>query len=37
MLAGIAGSVLHIIPDCGHMSTLEAPDAVTTLLRQWIA
>jgi pimeloyl-ACP methyl ester carboxylesterase len=37
MQAGISGSVLHVIPDCGHLSTLEAPDTVTTLLRQWLS
>ena len=36
MHAGIAGSTLHVIPDCGHLSTLEAPDAVNQLLAVWL-
>jgi pimeloyl-ACP methyl ester carboxylesterase len=36
MHAGIAGSTLHVIPDCGHLSTLEAPDAVNALLTAWL-
>jgi pimeloyl-ACP methyl ester carboxylesterase len=32
----IAGSTLRVIPDCGHLSTLEAPDAVTALLSAWL-
>jgi pimeloyl-ACP methyl ester carboxylesterase len=37
MHAGIAGSTLHVIPACGHLATMEAPAAVTTILRQWLA
>jgi pimeloyl-ACP methyl ester carboxylesterase len=37
MQAGIAGSTLHVVPDCGHLSTLEAPAAVNDLLAQWLA
>jgi pimeloyl-ACP methyl ester carboxylesterase len=34
--AGIAGSRLVVIPDSGHLSTLEQPDAVTSaLLAEW--
>lgn len=33
----IAGSKLDIIPNCGHMSTLERPDRVTKLLVEWLA
>ena len=33
---GIAGSKLVIIEDCGHLSTLEQPDAVTAALRTWL-
>jgi pimeloyl-ACP methyl ester carboxylesterase len=36
MHAGIAGSALRVIPDCGHLSTLEAPDAVNALLTGWL-
>ncbi len=28
---------LSIIPECGHMSTLERPDEVSTALRAWLA
>ena len=27
---------LEIIPDCGHLSTLEKPDAVNRALQQWL-
>jgi pimeloyl-ACP methyl ester carboxylesterase len=33
---GIAGSKLDILQDCGHLSTMERPDAVTESLRAWI-
>lgn len=33
----IRGSKLDIIPNCGHMSTLERPDRVTKLLVEWLA
>ncbi len=33
---GIAGSKLDIVQDCGHLSTMERPDAVTEALRTWI-
>jgi pimeloyl-ACP methyl ester carboxylesterase len=33
---GIAGSKLDIVQDCGHLSTMERPDAVTEALRAWI-
>lgn len=33
---GIAGSRLVVVPDCGHLSTIEAPDAVTAALRVWL-
>ena len=32
----IPGSQLAIIEECGHMSTMERPHAVTALLRQWL-
>lgn len=32
----IPGSRLAIIEDCGHMSTMERPQAVTALLRDWL-
>jgi pimeloyl-ACP methyl ester carboxylesterase len=33
---GIAGSKLVIIPDCGHLSTLEKPEAVNHALAAWL-
>jgi pimeloyl-ACP methyl ester carboxylesterase len=35
--AGIPGAKLKIVPDCGHLSTLERPAAVNRALRQWLA
>jgi pimeloyl-ACP methyl ester carboxylesterase len=32
----IAGSKLDVLQDCGHLSTMERPDAVTEALRAWI-
>ena len=34
--AGIAGSRLAIVPDCGHLSTIEKPDAVNAALAEWL-
>ncbi len=34
--AGISGSRLVIVPDCGHLSTLERPDAVNAALAEWL-
>ena len=36
MAAAIAGAQLCIIETCGHMSTLEQPEAVTAALQQWL-
>jgi pimeloyl-ACP methyl ester carboxylesterase len=36
MAAGIPGSVLRIIEDCGHLSTLEQPGPVNDALRAWL-
>ncbi len=36
MAARIPDSRLAIIEECGHISTLERPHAVTALLRQWL-
>ncbi len=33
----IAGSKLEVLPNTGHMSTLERPDRVAKLLVEWIA
>jgi len=35
--ASIAGAKLAIIENSAHMTTVEAPDAVSTLLRNWMA
>src|SRR5262245_2965535 len=34
--AGIAGSRLMVVPDCGHLSTMERPEAVTQALVKWM-
>lgn len=34
---GIAGAKLVVVPDCGHLSTLEKPEAVNAALREWLA
>jgi pimeloyl-ACP methyl ester carboxylesterase len=36
MSAQIAGSRLVLVPDCGHMCTLERPEAVTAAMRDWL-
>jgi pimeloyl-ACP methyl ester carboxylesterase len=35
--AGIRGARLVVIPDCGHLSTLERPQAVNKALADWLA
>jgi pimeloyl-ACP methyl ester carboxylesterase len=35
--AGIAGAHLVRVPDCGHLSTLERPEAVNRSLLEWLA
>jgi pimeloyl-ACP methyl ester carboxylesterase len=37
MADGIPGAKLAVIPDCGHLSTIEQPDAVNAELRNWLA
>ncbi|MGL4441301.1 MAG: alpha/beta fold hydrolase [Bosea sp. (in: a-proteobacteria)] len=34
--AGITGARLVVIPGSGHLSTLEAPDTVTSALEEWL-
>jgi len=34
--AGIRGSRLIVVPECGHLSTLEQPEAVNKLLVEWM-
>jgi len=36
MAATITGAQLTLVPDCGHMCTLERPDAVTRALANWL-
>jgi pimeloyl-ACP methyl ester carboxylesterase len=37
MRAAIPGAQLTIIPDAGHMTPIEQPDAVNTAIRDWLA
>ena len=37
ILAGIPGSRFEIVPDCGHLPTLEAPRTTNRLLADWLA
>jgi pimeloyl-ACP methyl ester carboxylesterase len=34
--AGIPGAKLEVVPECGHLSTLEQPEAVNRALRAWL-
>jgi pimeloyl-ACP methyl ester carboxylesterase len=34
---GIPGAKLTIVPDCGHLSTLEQPEAVNAALADWLS
>lgn len=34
--AGIPGAQLHLLPDCGHMLTMEQPQRVNALLLEWL-
>ena len=34
---GISGARLVVVPDCGHLSTLEKPEAVNAALTEWLA
>ena len=36
MSAAIAGSTFVEIQDCGHMCTMERPEAVTSALKKWL-
>jgi pimeloyl-ACP methyl ester carboxylesterase len=36
MAEAIPGAKLTVVEDCGHLSTLERPQAVTALLHQWL-
>ncbi len=35
--AAIPGAALSVVPGSGHLATLEAPDALSALLRSWLA
>jgi pimeloyl-ACP methyl ester carboxylesterase len=35
--ADILGSTLAVIPDCGHLSTIEKPDAVNAVMSNWLS
>ena len=37
MAASIPGAQLVLVPECGHMCTLERPEAVTRALLEWYA
>lgn len=37
MADGIPGARLEIVPDCGHLSTMERPEAVNRALCAWLA
>jgi pimeloyl-ACP methyl ester carboxylesterase len=36
MARAVPGAVLEVIGDCGHLSSLERPDAVTEALKRWL-
>lgn len=36
MLAGIPGARLIVLPGVGHLSTLEAPEAVSDTIARWL-
>ncbi|HMF24349.1 MAG TPA: alpha/beta fold hydrolase [Pseudolabrys sp.] len=35
--AGISGARLVVVPGCGHLSTIERPDAVNAALAEWLS
>ena len=37
MATGIGGAKLVVVPDCGHLSTLEKPEAVNAALSAWLS
>jgi pimeloyl-ACP methyl ester carboxylesterase len=36
IVAGIAGARLVVVPECGHLSTMEQPDVVNRALLEWM-
>jgi len=37
IVAGIPGARLTVVADCGHLSTIERPEAVNAALAEWLA
>ena len=37
MAEGIAGAIHVVVPDCGHLATIERPEAVNAALAAWLA
>jgi len=37
MAGGIAGAKLTVVPECGHLSTLEQPEIVNAALSEWLS
>jgi pimeloyl-ACP methyl ester carboxylesterase len=35
--SGISGARLVVVPDCGHLSTIEKPDPVNAALAEWLS
>ena len=35
--ADILGTTLAVLPNCGHLSTIEQPDAVNSAMRHWLS
>lgn len=35
--AALPGARLVVLPDCGHMATLEQPQAVVAAMAEWLA
>ncbi len=36
MHTAVAHSTLHVVENCGHLSTIEQPEAVNAILRDWL-
>jgi pimeloyl-ACP methyl ester carboxylesterase len=34
---GISGAKLTVVPECGHLSTIEKPEAVNAALSEWLS
>lgn len=37
LASGIATSRLVVVPDCGHLASIERPEATTSAMRRWLA